>query len=423
MSSSGSDDDAKSPTAGGDDLLRDGVNGTSYLLFEGCQTMECCVGKAAELVFATSWKVFSDPLVFGQEIWDNATAWLVSHVALLSWALGAFLLFSFSNLAIFSMRKFAKICEAIKKALVLMMHLPIVEFFLGILRRLLQLVFKTAIENKGERERLRQDNKELRETLDKLTIMVKKIGEGATRAKREATAEAENWGRQVQDRLDRRRPEPQAGPSNHGGQGRPPPGGQGSQGGDRNGPRRNNRWSWRPNNTPPRMHPIREDETEGQATPNGEAARTNEPIPSTSAGVSAVLPKDQNAGKLLYTPAFIDGVRFSRCLIDTGAEVNLVPKASVVKYGFSFDKSGIKMLSGFDGTKSAVDGAFSGTLKIGPAKHDDVEFLISSSISIPIIGLPTLSALGISVDCGAGELTEKSTGHTVQCSVVFSQKN
>ena len=32
-----------------------------------------------------------------------------------------------------------------------------------------ELVFKSAIENKGEREILRQDNKELRDTLDKLT--------------------------------------------------------------------------------------------------------------------------------------------------------------------------------------------------------------------------------------------------------------
>ena len=30
------------------------VNETSYLLFDGCQTVECCIGKSAVLAFATA---------------------------------------------------------------------------------------------------------------------------------------------------------------------------------------------------------------------------------------------------------------------------------------------------------------------------------------------------------------------------------
>ena len=127
--------------------------------------------------------------------------------------------------------------------------------------------------------------------------------------------------------------------------------------------------------------------------------------------------------QLLYTPAMVNGFRLSRCLIDTGSEVNLLPKSVAVKYGFTMNKAGVSMLLDFHGGSSAVEGSTALDLQIGPTTMQGCEFIISPAISVPIIGLPALQTLGIRVDCAEGELVEKTTGATVKCSVVQKQKN
>ena len=66
-----------------------------------------------------------------------------------------------------------------------------------------------------------------------------------------------------------------------------------------------------------------------------------------------VLVEDLTA---LHTPVWINGVRIPRCLIDTGAEVNLMSVKDAIKYGFSYDMGGIQKIRGFNGGVSAVDG-------------------------------------------------------------------
>lgn len=47
---------------------------------------------------------------------------------------------------------------------------------------------------------------------------------------------------------------------------------------------------------------------------------------------------------LMYTPASIGGIKFARCLIDTGTEANVISIADTMKHGFAFALGGIQEL-------------------------------------------------------------------------------
>ena len=58
----------------------------------------------------------------------------------------------------------------------------------------------------------------------------------------------------------------------------------------------------------------------------------------------------------LHTPIWINGIKFNRCLIDTGSEVNVISMKDAIKHGFEYEMGGIQKISGFNGTTNAVDG-------------------------------------------------------------------
>ena len=82
-----------------------------------------------------------------------------------------------------------------------------------------------------------------------------------------------------------------------------------------------------------------------------------------SGKVAMVCVEDQTA---LYTPMWINGVRVPRCLIDTGAEVNLISVKDAIKYGVSYNMGGIQKIKGFNGGVSAVDRVMECGLRLGP---------------------------------------------------------
>ena len=121
-----------------------------------------------------------------------------------------------------------------------------------------------------------------------------------------------------------------------------------------------------------------------------------EPGPSTKK-VSVIGIQDQTA---LHTPVWINGVKFNRCLIDTGSEVNLISVKDAIKHGFVYELAGIKKIRGFNGSSSFVDGSMECEIRLGPCGElHRVEFLVTSVATIPIIGCPTLADMAISVDC------------------------
>ena len=56
-----------------------------------------------------------------------------------------------------------------------------------------------------------------------------------------------------------------------------------------------------------------------------------------------------------------------------------------------------------------MDGIFTGDLKIGPmAEPKSADFLVTSAVSNPIIGMLALKILGISIHCNEHELRDEN---------------
>ena len=84
---------------------------------------------------------------------------------------------------------------------------------------------------------------------------------------------------------------------------------------------------------------------------------------------------------------------------------------------------GVKIISGFAGDPQPMDGVLQADIQIGPTKMNEVEFQVCPKLSVPILGIYTLSKMGFTVDCKQGTLCDPETGKRVQCSVVNAQKN
>ena len=118
-------------------------------------------------------------------------------------------------------------------------------------------------------------------------------------------------------------------------------------------------------------------------------------------------------------------MRFPHCLVDIGSEVNVIFVKDATKYGFLWRPDGIQSIKGFDGNESPVQGTFHGELRMVPCEAAiGVDSLVTSKVSVPIIGLPTLHQLGLSVDCRNHELVHQEIGKVVRCfAILRGEKN
>ena len=126
--------------------------------------------------------------------------------------------------------------------------------------------------------------------------------------------------------------------------------------------------------------------------------------------------------KEIYAPINFEGVRFSRCLIDTGAQINLMPAFDVTKNQFIIQKGGIQEVRGFNGSPGKIVGTIKGKLQVGPEKEaKEMDFLVSPDITVPVIGFPALREFGLSIDCQNHQIYNESTGEAVLCSVITTK--
>ena len=122
-----------------------------------------------------------------------------------------------------------------------------------------------------------------------------------------------------------------------------------------------------------------------------EAVPKKESVPPMSRAVTVVYDYGRTT---LHTPMWLNGVRFPRCLIDTGSEVNLISVRDAIKHGMEYEFGGIQAIKGFNGVQSPVDGLMPCKIRLGPrGEEKEAEFLVTSLVTIPIIGFPTLSDL------------------------------
>ena len=81
------------------------------------------------------------------------------------------------------------------------------------------------------------------------------------------------------------------------------------------------------------------------------------------------------------------------------------------------------MIKGCNGGSIPVDGIIECGIRWGPCGDaKKVEFLVTPEATILIIGCPTLSELGIRMDCQERILFDE-LGNTVRCSAVHCLKN
>ena len=126
----------------------------------------------------------------------------------------------------------------------------------------------------------------------------------------------------------------------------------------------------------------------------------------------------------MYTPAKVNGIPFRRYLVDTGSQANVISVHDATKYGISFRPGGIQRLEGYNGYVSPVCGMVDCDVNFGPGNETrTLEFVVTSDVTSPILGLPVLQDFQVLVDCAAHELVDAQTGNTIQCSLVEAPRN
>ena len=126
---------------------------------------------------------------------------------------------------------------------------------------------------------------------------------------------------------------------------------------------------------------------------------------------------------LMYTPAEVNGIPFRCCLVDTGSQANVISVRDATKHGISYRPGGIQRLEGFNGSVSPVCGMVDCEVNFGSGNETrTVEFVLTSNVTVHILGLPALQDFQVLVDCAAHELVDARTGSTVRCSMVEPPK-
>lgn len=127
-----------------------------------------------------------------------------------------------------------------------------------------------------------------------------------------------------------------------------------------------------------------------------------------------------NEGQLMYVPITLNGAKLERCMIDTGAEVNVISANLALKSGLTYQPAYIKEIQGFNGAPTKVVGIATCTMEMAPSQQPKEEkFLVVESIpGGPIIGMPTLNRFGLILDCDTKEITDKASGNMVKCAVL-----
>ena len=146
-----------------------------------------------------------------------------------------------------------------------------------------------------------------------------------------------------------------------------------------------------------------------QKEAKGEGSSLMETIPkepskegSSSSESNSIDQNRSSKGRriLMYTPAFLNGMKLSKCLVDTGSEVNILPAREATKHGFSVNPGGVQLIRGFNGQTGKVTGSVIVDLKFGPENGvQKAEFIVTPEVAYPILGMPALKQFHFAVDC------------------------
>ena len=333
---------------------------------EGCRTLKCCAKEIIEFLFDVCWMMLSDPMGFMVKAISQVTATIDGQFQTLRTLVGLGISFAMINGVIYALMKANEIYERGRKVVKTLLSLPLIKVGTKLIKGGTQLLLREE-GKKGispeEEKRLRKEEKEemenrMDEKLKTMTEAMKKIREELKKVPRtdlqqkcsycgsnvhtikdcpfrmaEVNKECAYCGKRghfAYDCLSRKQAEEKGM--------KPWQGMIGSWSNCKYCGRRGHKESecrdkqrhealgkgagpsnWQAPKPPffpkPPKPPPRQTNTVDNRDPNGEKKRS------------------------VYAPIQLNGVKFSRCLIDTGSQVNLIPKADVTRNQFcGFEK-------------------------------------------------------------------------------------
>ena len=128
--------------------------------------------------------------------------------------------------------------------------------------------------------------------------------------------------------------------------------------------------------------------------------------------------------KRAYTNVVIADKRIAGCLLDTGANCNILGVSSAERLNLVPKNPSVSEVEGFDSGKKKIQGEVEVEMTFGPTKeHKPTKFYIVEGIEKNIIGMPTLGAFNFSINCREKTLKNNITQEVEGCAIVSDHLN
>ena len=407
---------------------------------KGCKTFQCSLSVVTGGIYKWSWIALSNPVGFAIQLAKEVVSVYKEQIKYILSIIGFLISFMIMNMMAYIMIKINDVYEKSKKVAKSILNLPIITMSTKILKKGAELLDKP----REKEDITRKLDEKMDEKLKAVTDAMQKIKDEIRKAPKLAMTKCEYCGSAAHNlrncpvrRMDENRQCAYCGKRGHlayqcekrkldeaGGykpweilEPRPPK--EIRKQSDswivcrhcgRRGHKESECW-------------IKAKEERYKAGPSNVAAKKPPLFPKPPKKVVSVI-NDINVEerKEIYAPINFEGVRFSRCLIDTGAQINLMPASDVTKNQFIIQKGGIQEVRGFNGSPGKIVGTIKGKLQVGPEKEaKEMDFLVSPDITVPVIGFPALKEFGLSIDCQNHQIYNESTGEAVLCSVIATK--
>ena len=408
---------------------------------KGCKTFQCSLSMVTGGIYKWSWIALSNPLGFMVKLTKELVTTYKEQIKYSLSVIGFLISFMIMNMMAYVMIKIKDVYEKVKKLVKSILNLPIITISTQVLKKGSELLDKT----KEKEDVAKKLDEKMDEKLKAVTDAMKKIKDEIKKAPKLAMMECQYCGSNAHDlrncplrKRDENRECAYCGKRGH----------LAYQCRDRMKAEAEGYKPWeilKPR--PPKEFRRQADswivckkcgrrghkesdcwlnikERRNEAGPSNLGARKPPLYPKPPPKKANVV-NGMNMGeekKEIYAPMNFEGVRFSRCLIDTGAQVNLMPASDVTKNQFVLQKGGIQEVRGFNGSPGKIVGTIKGMVQVGPDKEaKETSFLVSPDISVPVIGFPILRDFGLSIDCQNHQIYNDRTGEAVLCSVVATK--
>ena len=381
-----------------------------------CHSVRCYTVSLVELLFDGFGLLVSNPLTLWAKFSEAATFILRTRFSVILKVIGGFFFFVFLNVVAYFIGRIADIIGYLSQLISIIVNMPVI----ALITRMLSAIWTFLVDAaKSEKRRSKAKKEEkvaktarvqLAKDVNEIRDLVEQLRTGKNLTEMQALIT------EMKMLLKNQRPE-----------------GQGSEKKEKVGDSRDNRIRCGYCNKPNHTEDSCWSKMMAQGiVPPGWRKRTPSPTAGPSGETSGNGERKQD-GKtlkvaalrtLMYTPAKVNGIPFRRCLVDTGSQANVISVRDATKYGISYRPGGIQRLEGFNGSVSPVCGMVDCEVSFGPGNETrKVEFVVTSDVTVPILGLPALQDFQVLVDCAAHELVDAKTGNTVRCSMVEAPKN